>query len=272
MVKLFVVLMIFVSGLSAGIVKDKVDNLLDKDTLTKHSKLVKRLFRKEGKFLINNKSIDFIKVLKVLKRNGLLKLFFNNRRDFSVTFNTSTAEHLFFMKIIINSLSKIGYEFIFTEYIKKTSDKMSWKISFNSEYTIDPLIFINELNKTGCIINDLSLDGTGSWIYNIDTSKSFLQNVKRVSVDNKVTLKDGKNDYMLSLKNGTEIVIRSSRLNNWYPNIVFFDNKLNILDNIREYKIVKKISLNIPTNTKYIKVSDMFTRKNISRGLKVTIK
>jgi hypothetical protein len=44
------------------------------------------------------------------------------------------------------------------------------------------------------------------------------------------------------------------------------------LDTVFEDRIVDRISLNIPPNTKYVKIGDIYTKKNISRGLKVYVK
>jgi hypothetical protein len=272
MVKYFLLLLTIVVGLEAGIVDKKVQQLLDKETYTKHNKLIKRLFRKESRFLVNKNSVDFEKILKVLKKNGLLTLFFTSRENFYITFNTTTKDHLFFMKVILNSLSKVGYDFVLTDYIKRDLDKISWRLQFNSEYTIDPLIFIKELHKSGCAVSDLKLQNIGSWEYKLDVSRSFLGNIKQVSKTKNIFLKDSKRNYMLKIKNGTKIVIKSHTINNWYPNIVFFDSKLNILDTVFEDRIVDRISLNIPPNTKYVKIGDIYTKKNISRGLKVYVK
>jgi hypothetical protein len=271
--KLFIIFSIVLSSyINASIIQENVKNLVDENTYNKHHKLIKRLFYKEKKFLINEYTVAYEKILKVLKRNGLLQLFFPQKEHFSIQLNTNTENTLFFIKIIQDSLSKIGYDFVFTKSITKNNGKISWEIDFESEYTIDPLIFIKELNKSGCIVNKLSLNEGKNWIYNLDISRSFIQDIQTASIHKNIRLKDSKKEYLIKIENGQELTITSHRLNNWYPNIVFFDANLNIINFTKEDSMVNKISLQIPYNTKYIKIGDIYTKKNISRGLKVFIK
>ena len=67
---------------------------------------------------------------------------------------------------------------------------------------------------------------------------------------------------MLMVDDCSYLEIRSHYLNNWFPNIVFFDEDLKILDVIKKDSVNRRYKTEVPQNTKYIKISDLYNLIN----------
>ena len=78
--------------------------------------------------------------------------------------------------------------------------------------------------------------------------------------------------YILSVDDVKSLEIRSHNLNNWFPSIVFFDKDLKILDVAKKDKIYRRYKIEVPKNTKYIKIADLYNLINIKRGLTITVR
>jgi len=65
------------------------------------------------------------------------------------------------------------------------------------------------------------------------------------------------------------MLITTSKLDNWYPYVVFFDKNLNILNIIAKENSQKTIYLDIPQECAYIKISDNYSKTNFKRGITI---
>jgi hypothetical protein len=270
-VRLLLILLLVSSTLFGDALEDKIEDFVSAKTYKMHKNLINILFAKKGDFLLKNGRVDIIKVAKTLKDNGLLNIFFDKPTNIEFEFKTDT-NHLLFMKIMSDSLKAIGYNFILTKSASKTKEGFSWKISLKAEYLIDPVLFSKELNKRGGFIENIYKKSDVSWIYDINVVNGFLANTIKAKRNNVVDLKKSVDDYLLSITSGKRLSIKSHRLNSWYPNIVFYDSKLNILKIFKLDQKQYRLLVSIPSGTKYIKVSDMYTLSNIKRGLDILIK
>ena len=78
--------------------------------------------------------------------------------------------------------------------------------------------------------------------------------------------------YFIRIDKAQSLYVASRVLNRWFPNIVFYDKHLKILKVVNEDRVHRNIRLSVPEETKYIKISDLYTLINIKRGLSVIIK
>lgn len=209
--------------------------------------------------------IDVVKVLETLKDNGLLNLFFKNPEDLQLTFKTSGSP-LFFVKIMGDSLRNIGYYRYVTTDSNLNDSEFTWTISLTSEYATDPMILQNELKKSGCNIVDIKRDSPKNWKYTVDMTNGYL-NVEALEDGMDVKLKRSLYAHWLNVSKINKLRIKSSQRNNWYPYIAYYDSQLHLLKVIKKDKKTDDITLNIPSSAKYIKVSDMYTLKNIKDDL-----
>jgi hypothetical protein len=243
---------------------EKIKSFLDERTFAQNRDFINIIFEPRSDFY-KNQRVDTLKVVQTLKENGLLKLFFNSPKELVLHFNTSGSP-LFFVKIMSDTLRNIGYYRYVTIASHLNASEFSWSINLKSEYATDPLVLAQELKKNGCTIIDIEKKSSQEWSYTIDMRNAYL-NVTQLQSYEKINLKRSLYSHWLDVSKIEELEIQSSSKNQWYPSIAYYDASLHLLEIIKENEIFKYMSLKIPKGAKYIKISDVYTLKNVKDEL-----
>ncbi|WP_310442089.1 hypothetical protein [Sulfurimonas sp.] len=266
MVKIFLILTLLVSFSSAeDLLIKKIQSLISPATFAKDKAYIDTIFSPKKDFYEEDGRVDSIKVIKTLKDNGILNLFFKKPRDINISFKTKGAP-LLFIKIMSDSLQNIGYYKYMTKESGFNDSEFTWKINLISEYAADPIIVSQELKKSNCKIIDVIKENDTDWTYVVDMKNAKLD-VPKVEDGVELKLKRSLYAYWLNVSNMEKIEISSSSRNDWYPHIAYYDKSLKLL---RVNKIDTKktnITLDIKEDTHYIKISDIYTLKNIKDDL-----
>ncbi len=262
----FILLLSFANG---DVLDDKIREFVDSDTLKLHKNLISKIFQDKEQFYTQNRLDDF-KLLSKLKENGLLNLAFKKPTNITITLR-SDGETLMFVKLISETMKELGYYYFVTQYIKKDELGTVWTINFTSEYSLDPVNFISELQKHGSKILNVSKKSNVEWDYIVDISKSTISKTIKSENGQNLSLKKPLNDYWIEIENSSRVKIYSDPSDSWYPYVVFYDKNLNILKIYKNDGGAKNISIDVLNGTKYIKISDIYTLGNIKRGLKVVL-
>lgn len=246
------------------LLSQKIKTFVSEEDYIKNRDFIKLIFSPESDYYRQDR-VDVVKVAETLKENGLLNLFFDKPQELRLSFKTSGAP-LFFVKIMGDTLRNIGYYRYVTTESNLDSSEFTWTISLKSEYATDPLILQEELNKSGCSIIDIKRNSKSDWEYSIDMSEGYV-NVKKL-VDNKeIELRRSLYAHWLNVSNIQNIKIKSSFRDHWYPEITYYDKQLHLLKVIKKDKKTRTLFLVMPKNAKYIKISDMYTLKNVRDNL-----
>jgi hypothetical protein len=244
----------------------KIKSYLGESVYAQNKAFINIIFKPVRAFYSADK-IDAVKVIKTLKDNGLLKLFYNAPQTFSVSFATS-GPPLFFVKIMGQALRSIGYYRYITKKASLSVSNFVWTIDFVSEYAIDPIILNNELHKLGCSVVDIGIKTPKKWNYQID-----MQNAHLISVDltdnKEVDIKRPLYPIWFNVSTVKKVQVTSKVGNYWYPSVVFYDKYLKILKVRRIDKKIFQINFNIPKDAAYMKVTDIYNLQNIKSGLEV---
>ncbi len=257
--------------LKTDLLNDKIKNLIGQEDFTKHNNLINFIFKNRSNFIISD-TLNYTQIVKKLQENGLLKLAFDKPKDITVTFQVN-KDPVKSLKILKDTLKSLGYYYYFTKSTRfDGQDRLLWSIKLTTEAAIDPLVLSYELLKQNARILEITKEENDTWVYKINTTDSILNESIFILNNEKIVLKKPLTPYILKVKKAKKIYITSRILNRWSPYVVFYDKHLNILEVIKKDKIYRKIKLSIPNNTKYIKISDLFTLINIKRGLSVVIK
>lgn len=242
----------------------KIKSYLSEDSFQKNRDFIKVVFSPETDFYIKDR-VDVVKVAKTLKDNGLLNLFFKKPQELKLSFKTSGSP-LFFVKIMGDTLRNIGYYRYVTTESNLDSSEFTWIISLNSEYATDPEILQQELNKSGCSIIDIQRDSKTDWKYSIDMSNGYL-NVLNLQNSETRKLKRSLYAHWLNVSKIKSLTIQSSLRDHWYPKIAYYDKQLHLLKVIKKDTKTRTLTLQIPKFAEYIKISDIYTLKNIKDDL-----
>lgn len=242
----------------------KIKSFLSEKSYENNKDFINVIFEPKSDFYIKDR-VNAVKVIQTLKNNGLLNLFFKSPQDFRLNFKTSGFP-LFFVKIMEDTLQNIGYFRYVTTASNFDTSEFSWSIDLTSEYATDPLILQNELHKSGCNIVDVEKNSAKEWTYTIDITNGYL-NVAQLHAGEELKLRRSLYAQWLDISKIRSLKIKSSIRNRWYPYIAYYDASLHLLNIVKKNKIYKNLTLAIPKNAKYIKISDMFTLKNVRDSL-----
>ena len=242
----------------------KIKSFLDAKVYEQNKAFVDVIFDPESDYY-QNERVDVVKVVETLKENGLLNLFFKTPREIQLNFKTSGSP-LFFVKLMGDALRNIGYYRYVTTASNLNSSEFTWSIKLTSEYATDPLVLQTELNKSGSNIIDIDRTSATEWTYVVDMGNSFL-NLMELEESQEIKLKRSLYAHWLNVAKIKKLKIVSSRRNNWYPYIAYYDSSLHLLKVIKEDERYSSLKLEIPKQAKYIKISDLYSLKNVKDSL-----
>lgn len=266
MVKIFLLFTLLVSfSCAEDLLIKKIQNLINPATFAKDRAYIDTIFSQKKDFYTDDGRVDTIKVIKTLKDNGILNLFFKKPRDININFKTGGAP-LFFIKIMGDSLQNIGYYKYVTKESKFNNSEFVWKINLTSEYAVDPIILSQELKKNNCRIVDVIREGETEWTYVVDIKNAKLD-VSELEDGVEFKLKRSLYAYWLDVSNIDKIEVSSSARNDWYPYIAYYDKSLKLLKVMKIDAKKTNITLEIREDARYIKISDIYTLKNIKDDL-----
>ncbi len=267
---IFLSLILFMTTLSGSILKEKIENIIGNREYKIHQNLIGLIFKNENRYIIND-NINYYSLVKELKANGLLKLRFNKPKDITIEFK-SLSQSLKAYKTLTDTMKSLGYRHFFTKSLNKKDDILTWKIIFKTEYMLDPVFLLKELKLKHCKVLNIENRASDYWYYEIDFDNSILNQARKIEKNEKVKFHKPLHPYFLIVDEISSLEIRSHSLNNWFPNITFFDKDLKILNVIKKNKIYRKYKVIAPENTKYIKISDLYNLINIKRGLTIIVR
>jgi len=270
LVKYLLFLTLLVNLTFAASINKEIENIIGKGSYAAKKGLISVLFKKRTDFLIGNR-VDIAKVLKTLKDNSLLDLDFKETKSLKLSFATTGKKPLLFVKMVKDVLNAMGYNHTLTSKAVRDESGFLWKITLRSAAVIDPLLLAREVEKRGGYLTSMKRYSKDNWRYNININRGHIK-AKKIPLNEKVTLKKPLNPYWIDIAGARSLSIDSKRGNIWHPYIVFYDSDLNILDNYTKERKSYNVSLKIPRNSKYVKISDLYTLENIKRGLKIHIR
>ncbi len=254
-------------SLQGDLLEDRISNIIDQEKFEKHKNLVDEIITNK-EILQDDQAINYNILLKNLKDKGLLNTSLPEQTDVRVVFNILNSNKKGF-KIVKEILSNIGYSYYFTDFIQSSENNLLWQIHFKSDFALDPQIFSEELSKFKTTITDLNKLSQTEWEYKIDARNGTLFDVQNVTLNEELALTMPFAPYIIALPKAKDLLIASSKANNWIPKISFYDQELNALGTIEMDRVYEGIKVAIPNNTRYVKISDRYTLLNLKRGLSI---
>lgn len=271
MIRKFCLVLISVVVLNATSFNQKIANIIGFGEFNENRGLIEHIFSNKAEY-IKNGSLNYVAVMEKLKNNGLLKVGLKVPKNVSITFLIS-HDPVKSMKIVSDSLKALGYYHYFTkELIYDDNKNLTWTINLKTGAAIDPLMLSKKLAANNCQFDDIRNEGYTKWVYSIDTSNSTLSKAKKLIVGEKVDFRKPLKPYLIKIDRASSLSVTSRPGNQWFPQIVFYDSRLNILEIVKEDNKQSSFELEIPEETSYIKIDDIYTLANIKRGLSVMIK
>ena len=263
---LFLLFLSVVTLLAEDRLHQRIESFIGKQEYLKHRSFINIIFEKEEEFYLHDR-VDDVKVVKTLKDNGLLHLFFDKPRMVDITFLTN-ANPLFFVKIMSDTLQSMGYYRYITHNASLDSSHFIWSIRLKSEYALDPIVLRNHLQKRGCLLEKIVRNSATSWEYVVDMREAHLD-VKRVKALEVVEFNKSLYEHWLDVSEVKKISIWALSGSSWYPYIAFYDRYMHLLKVYERDEQTYQIRLKLPKDCTYVKIGDRYTLKNIKGGIRV---
>jgi len=248
---------------------DKIRSLVGDAAYAENKAFIDIVFTPDTAFMENDR-LDVVKIVGTLKENGLMNLFFDEPKQLELTFSTNGSP-LFFVKLMGETLRSMGYYRYITDESRLDNSSFFWKIRLATEYATDPVILREELRKRHCDVIDIERESPTQWTYHIDMSQAHLaleplQNGKEVSFNRSLEA------HWLDVSQVASLTIYSLRGNNWYPYVVFYDSSMRLLKVYKRDRKTWEVTLRPPRDAAYVKLTDLYTLKNIKDGFKIVSK
>lgn len=267
MIKKFILIIALCVASNASI-NDAVENLIGSSDYNTHRNLINHIFKDSSSFYKNGQ-IDYVKVTQELSNNNLLKLDLGVTKDIEVVFNFNTNAKKS-MKNISDILKAIGQQNFITQNEVVIDDQLRWTVRLKTAAAINPLRLSQELQNTNSRIVDIKREGSFKWIYFIDSRNSTIYKAEDLINNKSLSLKKSNKPYIIEVSNTNAISISSNINNSWYPNIVFYDKDFKIIEVIEKDSLHKSLVIDVPNNTRYIKIDDLYSLANLKQGISIT--
>jgi hypothetical protein len=264
--RFFAIALMAVSVWAESPLFDKVRSLVGDAAYARNEAFIKIIFSDQGRY-VQGERVDVVSVAETLKENGLLSLFYDAPKSLELTFETNGTPQ-FFMTLMNDTLRDMGYYHYLTESAVLNNAGYIWRITMESEYATDPTALQRELSRRGCSILDIERISDTQWRYFIDMSKAHLK-LTPLEPGKKVTMKRLVYPRWLDVSKATKLTLWSVKGNNWYPYIAFYDDDLRLLKLYKRDKQSWQIIINLPRGCAYVKIADLYSRKNMNAGLSV---
>lgn len=269
MVKFFLFLTFLVTSVCAYSLDDSIRGLVDEKQYEKHKPLIDHLFKNDTNFYIGDK-VDVIKVVKVLKENGLLELFYNKPTVTYLKFIGNTKQTLF-LKLINDTLQEMGYTYYFIDKVKYSQGSIEWSISYMGNYAVDPHLLATRLKNHSAKISSITKEAHNKFEYVINMN-SARYNAQKLIPSQQIQINKALDDIILNVSLGKTVIIQPLAGSFWYPDVVLYDKDLNIIDVITQDKVQKALYVNLTNQTHYISISDLYQLENLNGGLRVKLR
>jgi hypothetical protein len=268
--KLFFILMMSLSLFGAQTLQEKIKSFVGTAKYERQINLIQVLFAQSNNFMLPNGEVDSVKVISVLKKNGLVQLLYDKPIQLRLAFRTQ-SDPLIFLKIVNESLETMGYNYFLTNNALRDSAGFVWEIYLQTEHVVDPESLARALGARGCTITNIVKNDDHYWFYDIDSSNAYLA---ARSLDAGVTTNLGKplKPYWIDVKNLKEITVTVHAGDRWFPDVVFFDEHLHLLSDIKSEESTRTLKLKVPSGAAYLKIGDAFLLENIKHGLSLHVR
>jgi len=251
-------------------VLQKVQSLVDKETYASHSKLITLLFEDEDAFM-KSSSVDMIKVATTLEENGLLNLALPSVSQIELTFEYGGENPLFFMKLMTDTLRNMGLTFVLTKHAGLDKEGFVWTVTFEGKVVPDPVLLAKRLEKYNATVTDLQRLDAARWRYRIDMSNANIA-AKPIHAGESIRIVRPIRPVWMEVSRVKRLIIRELPGSHWYADVVVYDKMLHILSMKQNETRTRYLSLRLPADAAYVKISDRFTLENLRSGVKLTAK
>ncbi|WP_104696778.1 MULTISPECIES: hypothetical protein [unclassified Helicobacter] len=266
-IRLFIFIFVFLNICYGDYLSDKIKNFVGENTYRVNRNFIEKIFVNRQDFFQNG-IVDSKKVLETLKSNGLLSLKFDSPKEVNIIFSSQTSP-IFLLRTVNSVLASMGYSYFEVKKADYDNGFASIIFGFTSEYMIDPLIVLEEMNKRGYIFNDVRKINEQAWEYDVTLFDSRLLNARNIDLGDSLELREVSGEYWLQISDTSGNISIVANSAEWKPKIVFFDKNLHIIDILKKQTSINNITFNVLKDVRFILISDLRSPTILRSGIRV---
>lgn len=259
--------------LCADQIDEIVINIMGEKSYQINKNFVNRLFADKTEFYFDptQQKIDYYKITKVLKDNGLLYLGFKDPVEINLGFKAKTKP-IFLMKTINSVLSSIGYSYFAVSKAKYTQSGDIFLIfSFVTEHGASPEVVLLELKKRGILASKVVRKNQTDWLYELQIDQPSILNAISLKDEDRLELKNISGEYWFGVQGaGVISILKKNSKIGWSPRIVLYDHNLQILEILTQKEFAVSAEVNVTENTAFVMVTDLNNPSRLKSGITVT--
>ena len=257
---------LFLSALLlAGELDDKVIHLIGYAKYNKNRAILNSIFLDPQRYRTSDGRVDTLKVVRVLKRLGFIRLRYDRSVDQTIRFTTYGDVHPF-MKLMFDALANSAVFNYAIDSAVKNSDGYAVTVRYTASFAPDPARIVATFQDAGMIVSDVRRQGR-DWSYVVG-GESVRLNVPQVRGG--IELKGLKDRYWCKASGSVHIVSHAG--NHWHPAVYVYDMQLRPVKSVLLYREHRSLDIALPNGSYYITIADRFSAKNIQSGFTVSIR
>ena len=267
MVRYLLGLLLLTFTLHAGSLFDQIQNITGKNSYIANKKIIHILF-KDTRGYYRHGHVDYLKVLKTLRDNQLLRVKLSRSTQITLSFATRQKYPVAFIRLIRTALSDLGYSRI--DILKVIHDKSGfmYKVAVYSDTAPDPIMLAENFAGKKADIIGIKRFSIANWRYFIDISHLDLV-PEKLPAKKSIQLPKPLEPYWINVQGVRSVRLSAPKANRWHPEVVFYDRYLRVLDNVSKDRKSYNLRLSVPRDAMYMKVGDLYTLENLRRGLTI---
>ncbi len=272
MIKFFVLTLFLYAALFADesqVLDQSLQSILGMKNYNANKTFLATIFKQKARYSDDTR-VDLLRVLQTLKENRIINLSLKGAQPLTLSFKTQGSS-TFFIKTLSDALRNLGYYKYTTINASKDGATFIWSIQYSADRMIDPLLLEAELAKVGLHIVGVQIETPSAWNYEIDMKNAHLH-VEKLDAENNINIEQLSAEKWLEISSVSKLAIISDSANSWYPYVSFYDRDLNLLKVEKVDKKTSLLNLNVPLESVYMKISDIYMLSNIKNGLNIEAK
>ncbi|WP_027326806.1 hypothetical protein [Helicobacter pametensis] len=270
--RIFLGFLFSVLCLWADAIDDVIINIMGEDSYQVNRNFVQRLFSDKSKFYLDEKrqKIDYYRITKVLKDNGLLYLGFQEPMEVSLGFKAKTKP-IFLMRTINSALSSIGYSYFTVTKAKYTQENVFLTFSLMTEHGVTPEVLLSELKKRGIEALRVVRKNQTDWLYELEIVRPSIASAIVIKNGDRLEPKNISGEYWFSVQEtGVLSILKKNSRIGWSPRIVLYDRNLQILEILTQKEFAVSAEVNVTDQTAFVMVTDLNNPSRLKSGITVT--
>ena len=242
---------------------------LSAQALSADASAARSLFSDESKFIDEKGFVKTKEIVGLLQENGLFDAASFSSSSLNLKFTTSDEiSPAIFVKALNFSLDMMGTNIARVNEFSNLSP-ISYSLIALKSGGIDPVLLAQALDASGFGILEFSRQ-SGNLVISLEAKDAQIKSGEPIFGEEFV-LPRSAGAYFLNTGGASELEIVSNEPSRWVPLVRIYDKNLEQIVSFEVHKAMHKYDLQLPSDAKYVLISDNIDINNIKNDISVKL-